>query len=91
MITSNRLIVDLFEYLPRVLAKSREKNRNKSYIDYFIKWQKWANQFPEVNATQQKRYMLFYRRRAFFKIIDHIHLSEHRITQLNILSGSQTK
>ena len=28
-----------------------ENNTNKSYINYFIKWQKGANQFPEVNAT----------------------------------------
>ena len=33
---------------------------------------------------QQKRYMLFYICQAFFKIINHIQLSECRMTQLNI-------
>ena len=47
----NKNFVDLFEFLPQVLAKSRENNTNKSYMKYFIKWQKWANQFPDVNAT----------------------------------------
>ena len=47
----NKNLFDLFESLPHVLANSRENNTNKSYINYFIKWQKWANQFLEVNAT----------------------------------------
>ena len=46
----NKNLFDLFESLPHVLANSRENNTNKSYINYFIKWQKWANQFLEVNA-----------------------------------------
>ena len=38
-----------------------ENNTNKSYINYFIKWQKWANQFPEVNATPaEKVYVILY-------------------------------
>ena len=36
-------LVDLFETLSHVLVNSRESNTNKSYINYFIKWQKWAN------------------------------------------------
>ena len=50
----NKNLVDLFEFLPHVLANSRENNTNKSYMNYFIKRQKWANQFPEVNATPAK-------------------------------------
>ena len=34
-----------------MVANSRENNTKKWYINYFIKWQKWTNQFPEVNAT----------------------------------------
>ena len=57
----NKNLVDLPEYLPPVLANSRENNTNKSYINYFIKWQKWANQFPEVNATPaEKVYVILY-------------------------------
>ena len=30
-------------------------------MNYFIKWQKWANQFPEVNATKAKEiYVILY-------------------------------
>ena len=47
----NKDLVNLFESLPHVLANSRENNANKPYMNYFIKWQKWANQFPEVNPT----------------------------------------
>ena len=47
----NKNLVNLFESLPHVLANSRERNTNKSHMNSFIKWQKWANQFPEVNAT----------------------------------------
>ena len=36
----NKNLFDLFESLPHVLANSRENNTNKSYINYFIKWQK---------------------------------------------------
>ena len=39
------------EYIPRALANSRGNNTKKSYINYFIKWKKCANPFPEVNAT----------------------------------------
>ena len=46
----NKNLVSLFEYLSHVLSNSRENNTNKSYMNYFIKWQKWANQFPEINA-----------------------------------------
>ena len=46
----NKNLVDLFESLPHVLANSREINTNKSHMNYFMKWQKWASQFPEVNA-----------------------------------------
>ena len=57
----NKNLVDLFESLPHVLANSRENNTNKSYINYFIKWQKWANQFPEVNATPAEEiYVILY-------------------------------
>ena len=57
-------MVDLFESLPHVLANSRENTTKKSYINYFIKWQKWENQFPEVNATPAEEihvilYMLY--------------------------------
>ena len=48
----NKNLVDLFEFLAHVLANSRENNTNKSSMNYFIKWQKWANQFPEVNAEE---------------------------------------
>ena len=47
---ANKNLVDLFESLPHVLANSREINTNKSYMNYFMKWQKRASQFPEVNA-----------------------------------------
>ena len=47
----NKNLVDLFESPPHVLANSRENNTNKSYMSYFIKWQKSANQFLEVNGT----------------------------------------
>ena len=54
-------LVDLCESLPHVLANSRENNTNKSYINYFIKWLKWANQFPEVNATPAEEiYVVLY-------------------------------
>ena len=33
------------------LLIAEKKNTNKSHINYFIKWQKWANRFLEVNAT----------------------------------------
>ena len=46
----NKNLVGLFESLPLVIANGRESNTNKSYIDYFIIQQKWANQFPEVNV-----------------------------------------
>ena len=29
-------------------------------MNYFIKGQKWANQFPEVRAMPAEKYMLFY-------------------------------
>ena len=41
----NKNLIDLFEFLPHVLANSRENNTNKSHMNYFIKWQKWTNQF----------------------------------------------
>ena len=47
----NKNLVGLFESQPHVLANSRENNANNSYMNYFFKWQKWANQFPEVSAT----------------------------------------
>ena len=47
----NKNLDDLFESLPHVFANSKEINTNESYISYFMKWQKWANQIPEVNAT----------------------------------------
>ena len=57
----HKTLVDLFESLPHVLANSRENNTSKSYINYFIKWQKWANQFPEVNATPAEEiYVILY-------------------------------
>ena len=57
----NKNLVDLFELLPHVLANSRENNTNKSYMNYFIKWQKWANQFPEVNAIPgEEIYVILY-------------------------------
>ena len=32
-------------------------------MNYFIKWQKWANQFPEVNATSAEEiYVIIYRK-----------------------------
>ena len=34
----NKNLFDLFTSLPNVLANSKEKNTNKSYINYFIKW-----------------------------------------------------
>ena len=34
----NKNLVDLFEYLPHVLANSRANNPSKSYINYFIEW-----------------------------------------------------
>ena len=33
-------LVDLFESLPHFLANSTESNTNKSYMNYFTKWQK---------------------------------------------------
>ena len=57
----NTNLVDLFESLPHVLANSRENNTNMSYINYFIKWKKWANRFPEVNATPaEETYVILY-------------------------------
>ena len=41
----------LFESLPHVLANSKKNNTNKSCVNCFIKLEKWANQFPEVNTT----------------------------------------
>ena len=57
----NKNLVNLFQSIPQVLANSRENNTNKSYMNYFIKWQKWANQFPEVNATPAEEiYIILY-------------------------------
>ena len=57
----NKNLFDLFESLPHGLVNSRENNTKKSYINYFIKWQKWANQFPEVNATPAEEiYVILY-------------------------------
>ena len=57
----NKNLVDLSEFLPHVPANSRENNINKSYMKYFIKWQKWTNQFPEVNATPAEEiYVILY-------------------------------
>ena len=57
----NKNLIDLFEFLPHVLANSRENNTNKSYMNYFIKWQKWTNQFPEVDATPAEEiYVILY-------------------------------
>ena len=67
----NQNLVNLFESLPQVLANSRKINTNKWYMNSFIKWEKWANQFPEVNATPAEEYMLFYTYGAFFKTINH--------------------
>ena len=54
-------------------------------MNYFIKWQKWENQFPEVNATPAEEIYVTLYMLSFFKIINHIQLSECCITQLNIL------
>ena len=81
----NKNLFDLFESLPHVLPNSRENNTNKSCINYFIKWQKWANQFPEVNATPVEEIYVILYMLNLFRIINHIKLSEFRITQLNIL------
>ena len=57
----NKNLVNLFQSIPQVLANSRENNTNKSYMNYFIKWQKWANQFPEVNAkSAEEIYIILY-------------------------------
>ena len=57
----NKNLLNLLESLPHVLAKSRENNTSVSYMNYFIKWQKWANQFSEVNATPAKEiYVILY-------------------------------
>ena len=57
----NKNLVDLFESLPQVLANNRENKTNKSYVKYFTKWQKWANQFTEVNVTLvEKTYVILY-------------------------------
>ena len=57
----NKNLIDLFESLPQVLANNKENNTDKSYIKYFIKWKKWANQFTEVNVTPvEKIYVILY-------------------------------
>ena len=56
----NKNLVYLFESLSHVLANSRENNTNKSYMIYFIKWQKWAYTFPEVNATPAEEIYVIY-------------------------------
>ena len=65
----NKNLVDLFEPLPHVLANSRrENNTNKLYINYFIKWQKWTNQLPEVNTTPAEEiYVIFVHFEPFSK------------------------
>ena len=57
----NKNLIDLFESLPQVLSNSRENNIKKLYINYFVKWQKWANQFREVHATPAEEiYVILY-------------------------------
>ena len=36
---------------PKELTPCKISHICRCAINYFIKWQKWANQFPEVNAT----------------------------------------
>ena len=54
-------------------------------MNYFIKLQKWANQFSEVNAMPATEIYVILYMLSLFKIIKHIQLSECHIMQLNIL------
>ena len=48
-----------------------KSNTNKSYMNYFIKWQKLANQFPEVNDMPAEGiYVILYM--LSFEIINRI-------------------
>ena len=50
------------------LLIAEENNTNKLYINYFIKWQKWANQLPEVNTTPAEEiYVIFVHVEPFSK------------------------
>ena len=67
----------------RALANSRQNNTNKSYVNYFIKWQKCANQSPQVNAVPAYEIHVILSMLNLFQNND-IKLSECRIFQLNI-------
>ena len=57
----NKNLVDVFESPPHALSKSRENYTNKYYMNYFYKWQKWENEFPEVNtAPAEEIYVILY-------------------------------
>ena len=54
-------------------------------MNYFIKEQKWANQFPEIKSMSAEEIYVILYMLSLFKIINHIKLSECRITQVNVL------
>ena len=55
----NKNLVDVFGSLPHVLGKSRENYTNKYYMNYLYKWQKWENEFPEVNTAPAEEIYVF--------------------------------
>ena len=84
-IRQKKKLYGLFESLPHALRNTREVTQISHIWTILSNCRSGLINSQKLMLCQRQRYMLFYTRWAFFKIIKHIQLSECHIMQLNIL------